>query len=145
VKGTTQAAEKRRGERIPGRFTVAVREKLATWVTLTEDVSARGCRIEAKRPLTPGTLVQLAFDMGSGNEPLVVHAQVAWVTRAPPHRAGLAFLSVPRQPSQAQPRDWIESVLAAPPRDAPAAPRPVAPRPPARQAKAGPIIVPPGV
>jgi hypothetical protein len=107
--------EKRRSERLAGRFVVVVREKLATWVTTTEDVSARGCRIELKRPLTPGQLVQLVFEMGEGVDPLVVHGQVAWARRSPPHSAGVAFLSVPRtaQDEPARPGAWIDRLLAA--------------------------------
>jgi hypothetical protein len=109
------AGEKRRSERLPGRFAVAVREKLATWTTSTEDVGARGCRIALKRPMTPGALVQLDFDMGEGAEPLVVHGQVAWVRRTPPLSAGIAFLSVPREAQRqfAEPCSWIDRILAA--------------------------------
>jgi hypothetical protein len=108
--------DKRRSERLPGRFDVSVREKLATWRTSTEDVGARGCRIELKRSLNPGALVQLAFDMGEGAEPLVVHGQVAWVRRTqPPLSAGIVFLSVPCEAARqfAEPCSWIDRILAA--------------------------------
>jgi hypothetical protein len=107
--------QRRRAERLAGRFEVEVREKLATWSTSTVDLSPRGCRIDLRRALTPGALVQLAFDMGPGAEPLVVHAQVAWVRREPPEAAGLAFLSAPRQAKQADPGPgaWIDRLLAA--------------------------------
>ena len=104
---------KRRSERLPGRFRVEVREKLARWTTITEDVSGRGCRVEMKRPLVPGMLVQLAFDMGAGEEPLVAHAQVAWVRRAEPEAAGFAFLSMPREARHPQPGFWIDRLLSA--------------------------------
>ncbi len=123
---------KRRSERLPGRFQVVVREKLSSWGTFTQDVSARGCRIEMKRPLAPGTLVQLAFDMGPGQEPLVAHAQVAWVRRAAPESAGLALISVPREARHPQPGFWIDRVLGAAVRgltDLSDAPKPAAPRP----------------
>lgn len=108
-------SEKRKVERLEGRFEVAVREKLATWVTQTEDVSERGCRIELKRPLTPGALIQVLFDMGPGVEPLVAHAQVVWARRTPPHSAGIAFLTVPRQPKDtgAKAGEWIDRLLGA--------------------------------
>ena len=109
------AGEKRRTERLFGRFDVSVREKLATWKTSTEDVGARGCRIALKRPLTPGALVQLAFDLGEGAEPLVVHGQVAWVRKSPTLSAGIAFLSAPREAQRqfAEPSSWIDRILAA--------------------------------
>lgn len=107
--------DKRRSERLTGRFVVVVREKLATWSTTTEDVSARGCRIELKRPLSPGALVGLAFDMGPGVEPLAVHGQVAWARRTPPYSAGIAFLAAPRQSRDqpGTPAAWIDRILKA--------------------------------
>lgn len=107
--------EKRRSERLSGRFVVVVHEKLATWTTTTEDVSARGCRIEMKRPVTPGMLVGLSFDMGPGVEPLAVHGQVSWARRTPPYSAGIAFLSVPRQAKDqlGKPGDWIDRLIQA--------------------------------
>jgi len=131
--------EKRKAERLAGRFTVIVREKLATWTTTTEDVSARGCRIELKRPVSPGALVQVAFDMGEAVEPLVAHGQVVWARRTPPHSAGIAFLSVPRRASDApgQGGSWIDRLLSVYVRrieetpaanEAPAARRPAAAR-----------------
>jgi hypothetical protein len=107
--------EKRRSERLSGRFVVVVHEKLATWTTTTEDVSARGCRIEMKRPVSPGMLVGLTFDMGQGVEPLVVHGQVSWARRTPPYSAGIAFLSVPRQAKDqpGKPGDWIDRLIQA--------------------------------
>jgi hypothetical protein len=107
--------DKRRSERLTGRFVVVVREKLATWVTTTEDVSARGCRIELKRPLTPGMLIQLVFELGEGQDPLVAHGQVTWARRTPPHSAGIAFLTTPRQAKEGPGKagDWIDRLLAA--------------------------------
>ena len=122
---------KRRSERLPGRFRVEVREKLATWVTSTVDVSARGCRLELKRPLVPGMLIQVAFEMGPGQEPLLAHAQVAWVRRSQPEAAGLAFLSTPREVRHPQPGFWIDRLLAAQVRGSNDAARPA---PPARPA-----------
>ena len=106
--------EKRKAARVPGRFEVQVREKLATWATSTEDVSHRGCRIAMKRPLQQGALVELAFDMGPGDEPLVVHGQIAWVQRAA-HAAGVTFLSAPRQRKQHEERaaGWIDRLRTA--------------------------------
>ena len=106
--------EKRRAQRLPGRFKVAVREKLSTWSTSTEDLGPRGCRVELKRPLTPGTLVQLVFDMKDA-EPLVVHGQVAWVRQAP-GQAGITFLSFPREETpQAAPQTdrWMDRLIGA--------------------------------
>jgi PilZ domain len=113
--GGNGGVQRRRAQRLVGRFPVEVREKLATWSTSTEDVSPRGCRIGLRRALTPGALVQLAFDMGPGAEPLVVHAQVAWVRRSPPEVAGVTFLSAPRLGSRAESSSgaWIDTLLSA--------------------------------
>lgn len=104
--------EKRRAERLAARFRVEIREKLAVWTTTTADLSERGCRILLRRPLAPGMLVELAFDMGAGAEPLVAHAQVAWVRRTE-QEAGITFLSVPRSANGPQPGPWIDRLLGA--------------------------------
>ncbi len=104
--------DKRKAARLPGRFAVQVREKLATWTTSTEDVSQRGCRLAMKRTLQQGELVELAFDMGPEAEPLVVHGQVAWVQRAA-RAAGITFLSAPRQRRQEErPATWFDRLRA---------------------------------
>ncbi len=76
-------------------------------------------------------LVQLAFDMGEGAEPLVVHGQVAWVRRSPTLSAGIAFLSVPREAQRqlTDPCSWIDRLLAARIRHLTDAPKRVAPAP----------------
>ena len=107
--------EKRKSERLPGRFTVEIREKIARWATSTEDVSTRGCRIALKRSIQQGAVIQLAFDMGPGADPLVVHGQVAWVKKTAPQAAGITFLSTPRQAHQVPhpQEEWIDKLIAA--------------------------------
>src|SRR5512144_1239283 len=91
--GLSGAQERRRIARIPVRCRVAVREKLSAWECEAQDLGARGCRIALGRPLAPGALVQLAFDVGASAEPLVVLGQVAWATKAAPLMAGIKFLA----------------------------------------------------
>jgi hypothetical protein len=107
--------EKRKTARVEGQFEVMIRERIATWVALTEDVSQRGCRILLGRPLRLGALVELAFDMGPEADPLVVHGQIAWVHRSAPRCAGVTFLCAPRQPSQSESRStpWFDLLRAA--------------------------------
>jgi len=108
----TETHDKRRMARIPLTCTVVVREKFATWTTETQDVSARGCRIALRRPLTPGTLVHLCIARGDGATPLEVVGQVAWARKAAPMSAGVTFVSAPREPSGAPAGNWIDTLVA---------------------------------
>jgi hypothetical protein len=103
--------QKRRMARIPVACPVGVREKSSVWVTQTVDVGARGCRISLERPLSRGTLVELAFDRGNG-APLQALGQVAWTRTSPPRAAGIVFVNLPREPTGAQARNWIDALVA---------------------------------
>jgi hypothetical protein len=96
--------------RIPVACPVGIRERATTWITHTVDVGARGCRISLERPLSRGSLVQLAFDRGSG-EPLEALGQVAWTRSSPPRAAGIVFVNLPRERG-IQARNWIDTLVA---------------------------------
>jgi hypothetical protein len=98
--------------RIPVACPVGIREKASSWITQTLDVGARGCRIGMERPLARGSLVQLAFDRGAG-QPLEALGQVAWTSTSPPRAAGIVFVTLPREPTGAQARNWIDGLVAA--------------------------------
>lgn len=104
--------QKRRMARIPVACPVGVRDRASAWTTRTLDVGARGCRISLERPLSRGTLVQLAFDRGDG-APLQAVGQVAWTRTSPTRAAGIVFVNLPREPSGAQARNWIDTLVAA--------------------------------
>lgn len=108
----TVMEQKRRVPRIPVSCPVGIREKGSAWTTETLDVGARGCRIALERPLARGTLVQLRFERG-GAPPLDVLGQVAWTRASAPRAAGIVFVSLPRDPSGAQARSWIDALVAA--------------------------------
>jgi hypothetical protein len=111
--GSVSGAERRRLARIPLQCAVVVREKMATWTAETADVGARGCRITLKRPVAPGTLLQLRFDRGEGVEPLEAVGQVVWARKAAPLDAGVAFLATPREPSRPGNANWIDTMVVA--------------------------------
>jgi hypothetical protein len=103
--------QKRRMARIPVACPVGIREKSSSWITQTVDVGARGCRITLERPLSRGALVELAFDRGNG-APLQALGQVAWTRASPPRAAGIVFVNLPREPTGAQARNWIDALVA---------------------------------
>jgi PilZ domain len=105
--------DKRRSSRIPLRCTAVVREKMATWTTETHDVSARGCRIALKRPLTPGAVVHLRIERGPGEPPLEFVGQVAWARKTAPLTAGVTFVSAPRDVAGAANGGWIDTLVLA--------------------------------
>jgi hypothetical protein len=106
--------QKRRVARIPVACTVGVRDRGTSFTTETVDVGARGCRISLEnRPLSRGSLVQLLFDRGGGAQPLEVVGQVAWTRTAAPRAAGIVFVNLPRDPTGAHARNWIDALVAA--------------------------------
>jgi hypothetical protein len=56
-----------------------------------EDVGLGGARIVVDQAVAPGDAVTLSFTAPALWDPLVIRARVAWVSDAPPYRAGVAF------------------------------------------------------
>lgn len=118
---TDTPRELRRFARLPSRCRVSVRDRYGDWQAVTEDLSARGCRIVTPRRQRIGTLVRLTVTADALVEPLLVSGQVVWVEDGPPARAGIAFTGSPTgEPGAGA---WVRSLeAAAAGRDADAAP-----------------------
>lgn len=82
--------ERRRLARIPLACRVVVTEKLAEWTSETLDIAARGCRLSARRQVSPGALVRLSIDT-EGGAPLEAVGQVVWARKTAPLEIGVAF------------------------------------------------------
>ncbi|ACL65114.1 type IV pilus assembly PilZ [Anaeromyxobacter dehalogenans 2CP-1] len=104
--------ERRRLARIPLACRVVVTEKLAEWTGETLDIAARGCRLTARRPVSPGALVQIAIE--TGGSPLLALGQVVWARRTAPLEIGVAFAGDVRGgPSpEAGHGAWLDALLA---------------------------------
>lgn len=104
--------ERRRLARIPLACRVVVTEKLAEWAGETLDIAARGCRLTARRPVSPGALVQIAIE--TGGAPLHAVGQVVWARRTAPLEIGVAFAGDVRggPAPEAGHGAWLDGLLA---------------------------------
>jgi PilZ domain-containing protein len=104
--------ERRRLARIPLSCRVVVGERFSSWVTRTQDVGPRGCRLETTRPVRAGTLLQLRLELEGGQAPLEAVGQVVWTREAPVLEAGVAFTGNVRG-GPAGGTAWLDGLLAA--------------------------------
>jgi hypothetical protein len=72
------------------RARIALREG-AFWSSPTSDYGPRGCQVVAPEPLTLGTRIFLELANDRIDGAVEVTGRVAWCSRAPPWRAGVAF------------------------------------------------------
>lgn len=108
---SSQSSERRRLARIPLTCRVVVGERFSTWVTRTQDVGPRGCRLETTRPVRAGTLLRLTLELEGGQPPLEAVGQVVWTREAPVQEAGVAFTGSVRG-SAAAGSGWLDTLLA---------------------------------
>ena len=81
----------RRYRRYEATFAVEVSAQGRVQVCQADDLGAGGCRVQLLFPMTRGALVRVRLrSVGVGFE-AAGSALVAWSTRDPPYRAGLAF------------------------------------------------------
>lgn len=104
--------DRRRLARIPLTCRVVVGERFSTWVSRTQDVGPRGCRLEAPHPVRPGSLLRLTLEVGGDQPPLEAVGQVVWSREGPGPQAGVAFTgSVRGAPGGGT--AWLDALLAA--------------------------------
>ena len=80
--------ELRRIKRLRFCCRAVARDRYGVWTAVTEDLSARGCRIVTKRLLRPGSQIVLALSSDLFEEELEVGAEVVWTSR---DALGVAF------------------------------------------------------
>lgn len=85
---------------------VVVRDRYGLWSAVTDDVSARGCRVVTPRLLRTGTVLELTLESDLFPDELEVTGQVVWAT---PTRLGVAFVSAAS--SAIAPEDWLRKVI----------------------------------
>jgi hypothetical protein len=109
---SSHPSERRRLARIPLTCRVVVGERFSTWVTRTQDVGPRGCRIETARPVRAGALLRLTLELEGGQAPLEAVGQVVWTREA--LEAGVAFTGSVRGGGGAGAgTGWLDALLAA--------------------------------
>ncbi len=99
--------ELRRIPRVKVCCRVDVRDRFGIWTAVTDDVSARGCRlVTAKSPRT-GSVLELSLASDLFSEVLEVTGYAAWVSR---HRVGVHFASASRT-GGISPAEWIDMLI----------------------------------
>lgn len=109
---SSHPSDRRRLARIPLTCRVVVGERFSTWVTRTQDVGPRGCRLEAPHPVRAGSLLRLTLEVGGDQPPLEAVGQVVWSRDAPAPQAGVAFTGSVRG-AAAGGTAWLDALLAA--------------------------------
>jgi PilZ domain len=61
------------------------------WASDTTDVSPKGCQLPAPGPFRPGDPLKLVLTSERVGDQLAATGRVAWASRAPPWRIGVAF------------------------------------------------------
>ncbi len=91
IRAVTAPQDPRRWPRYAAAFAVEVAGPGGFQACQAEDVSAGGCRIVSVFPLGRGDVVRVRLRSDRVALEPSGAATVAWVSRAPPYRAGLAF------------------------------------------------------
>lgn len=134
-----------RAPRLTARCPAVVSFGAGRWEGETEDLATSGCRIVAHFPLRRGEVVSLVLRFPAVPFELKVTGTVAWASKAPPYRTGVAF--VKGQEDDA--KRFVRAVRAADPAVVPAAsggapqpgePAPVAPEEPGHRARPRPTL-----
>jgi len=86
-------SEPRRYRRYEVKLAVEVSAQGQLQVCESDDLGAGGCKVQLLFPLASGTLVRVRLRSERVPFELAGSATVAWSTRDPPYRAGLAFSS----------------------------------------------------
>lgn len=100
--------ELRRTPRVHVCCRVDVRQAHAVWSAVTEDLSARGCRLVTARQPGLGTRVPLRLSSDLFPEELDTVGEVVWVHR---RQVGVLFLEGAEREGSLSAARWLEQVL----------------------------------
>jgi hypothetical protein len=100
--------ELRRTERVSLCCRADVRDRFGLWTGVTEDVSARGCRIYSARQLRHGSTVHITLSSDLFPIELELEGQVVWSSG---ERLAIAFSERPVRPGAVMPARWLEQAI----------------------------------
>jgi hypothetical protein len=100
--------ELRRIPRLSVCCRVMVNDRYGVWSAVTENISARGCRIVSSRLLRRGTRVQITFSSDLFPDDLEATGEVAWATG---ERLGVVFVDGATRAGARSPAAWLNKVL----------------------------------
>jgi PilZ domain-containing protein len=89
---------------------VDVRQRYSTWSAVTEELSARGCRIVTTQSPRLGASLNLTLSSDLLPEDLDVVGEVVWINRG---RIGVVFEDAPspRRNGSLSPADWVRRLI----------------------------------
>ena len=100
--------ELRRIHRLNVCCRVMVSDRYGVWSAVTENLSARGCRVVTSRLLRRGTRIQMTFSSDLFPEDLEATGEVAWSTG---ERLGVIFVEGATRAGARSPAAWLNKVL----------------------------------
>lgn len=103
--------DQRRIPRVSVCCRVDVRDQFGMWTAVTDDVSARGCRIATARLPRVGSAIELTISSDLFPESLAVTGEIAWVSD---DHVGVSFLEAAAARSRRRrlsPAEWVDSVI----------------------------------
>ena len=102
--------EQRRIPRVSVCCRIDVRDHFGVWTAVTDDVSARGCRIVTAKLPRVGSQLNLVISSDLFPESLEVTGEVAWVSE---DHVGVSFLESAERGRHGapSPADWVERVI----------------------------------
>jgi len=100
--------ELRRAARVRVCCRVDVRQPHAVWSAVTEDLSARGCRIITAQNPRLGSRFPLTLSSDLFSEELVTVGEVVWVSA---ERLGILFVEEAKRNGSLSPVAWLERVM----------------------------------
>ncbi len=99
--------ELRRISRMKVCCRVDVRDRFGVWTAVTDDVSARGCRLVSGKHPRVGSVLELTLSSDLFPDVLEVTGSAAWVSD---RRVGVVFASASRT-GGLSPADWVERLV----------------------------------
>ena len=96
--------ELRRNQRVKVCCRVDVRDRFGVWTAVTDDVSARGCRLVTTKDPRVGSVLELTLSSDLFPDVLEVTGYAAWVSD---HCVGVNFASASRTGGMS-PAEWVD-------------------------------------
>ncbi len=106
--GKPSHEELRRAPRIRVCCRVDVRQPHGVWSGVTQDLSARGCRIVTPQLPRLGSILRMTLSSDLFPEELSTTGEVIWVTG---EELGVLFLREARRAASPSPSEWLRQVL----------------------------------
>jgi hypothetical protein len=100
--------ELRRAPRVKVCCRVDVRQRHGVWTAVTEDLSARGCRVVSSQLPRLGSRLLISLSSDLFPDELSTEGEVVWVSG---EQLGIVFLEEAKRAGALSPAGWLQRVL----------------------------------